>query len=125
MPPTEPELTDVTLAVLAGGEGTRMGFAKGELNIDGRPILSHLLERFAWPGWTLLVTAPGREHPSGWEGFTREVSDPEAGQGPLRGVLTALEQARMPGSPSKTTGFPTFTPFSATENSRSPAFAGG
>ena len=94
MPPREAEVDDVTLAVLAGGEAKRMGFAKGELRLGDRPILVHLLERFAWPGSTLVVTAPGREHPPGWERFTREVADPAGGQGPLRGVLTALENAR-------------------------------
>jgi molybdopterin-guanine dinucleotide biosynthesis protein A len=82
-----------TLAILAGGEGSRMGKPKGELVIDGRPIIQYLLDRFAWDGPTLLVTAPGREHPPGWERFTREVVDPVSGQGPLRGVLTALENA--------------------------------
>jgi molybdopterin-guanine dinucleotide biosynthesis protein A len=84
---------DVTLAILAGGEGSRMGFPKGELRLDGRPILPMLLDQLAWEGPTLLVTAPGREHPSGWEGFGREVVDPVGGQGPLRGVLTALENS--------------------------------
>ena len=70
-----------------------MGRAKAELVIDGRPIIHYLLDRFAWDGPTLLVTAPGREHPPGWERVTREVVDPVAGQGPLRGVLTALENS--------------------------------
>jgi molybdopterin-guanine dinucleotide biosynthesis protein A len=86
----------VSLAVLAGGEGSRMGFAKAEMKWRGRPILHALLEQFDWPGPTLLVTAPGREHPRGWDRFTREVADPTAGQGPLRGLLTALEQAAAP-----------------------------
>jgi molybdopterin-guanine dinucleotide biosynthesis protein A len=86
-------MRDVTLAILAGGEGSRMGYPKGELRLGGRPILPVLLERFAWEGPTLLVTAPGREHPTGWERFTGEVSDPVAGQGPLRGLLTALENS--------------------------------
>lgn len=81
----------ITLAILAGGEGSRMGRPKGELVVGGKPILGYLLERFNWPGPTLLVTAPGREHPPGWELFSREVSDPVTGEGPLRGVLTALE----------------------------------
>jgi molybdopterin-guanine dinucleotide biosynthesis protein A len=84
---------DVTLAILAGGEGSRMGYPKGELRLGGRPILPVLLERFAWEGPTLLVTAPGRQHPTGWERFTREAADPVAGRGPLRGVLTALENS--------------------------------
>ena len=87
-------MTDVTLAILAGGEGSRMGMPKAELRIGGRPILEHLLGRFAWEGPTVLVTAPGRERPTGHELFDREAIDPVVGQGPLRGVLTALEQAR-------------------------------
>jgi molybdopterin-guanine dinucleotide biosynthesis protein A len=89
----------VTLAILAGGEGSRMGTPKGLLRIgpdDGQPILTYLLHRIAWRGPTLLVTAPGREHPPGWERFDREAADPEAGGGPLRGVLTALEHAATP-----------------------------
>jgi molybdopterin-guanine dinucleotide biosynthesis protein A len=82
-----------TLAILAGGEGSRMGKPKGELVIHGKPILEYLLERFDWPGPTMLVTAPGREHPSGWTKFSREVVDPVFGKGPLRGILTALENA--------------------------------
>jgi molybdopterin-guanine dinucleotide biosynthesis protein A len=84
---------DTTLAVLAGGEGRRMGRPKGNLILDGHPILERLLDRLVWPGPTLLVTAPGREHPSGWRLFTNEATDPVSGQGPLRGILTALENA--------------------------------
>ena len=83
----------ITLAVLAGGEGRRIGGPKGELTVDGRPILERLLNRLAWPGPTLLVTAPGREHPPGWRLFTNEATDAVAGEGPLRGILTALEHA--------------------------------
>ena len=86
-------MTQTTLAILAGGEGSRMGRPKAELRIGDRPILSYLLDRFRWDGPTILVTAPGRERPPGAEGFDREVSDPVTGEGPLRGVLTALEAA--------------------------------
>lgn len=73
-----------------------MGMPKGMLELGGRPIVKYLLSRFAWPGPTLLVTAPGREHPPGAARFDREVPDPEAGLGPLRGVLTALEHLHTP-----------------------------
>jgi molybdopterin-guanine dinucleotide biosynthesis protein A len=86
-------VSQCTLAILAGGEGRRMGRAKALLEVRGQPILSYLLERIAWPGATMLVTTPGRERPPGWEQFGREVVDRVAGQGPLRGVLTALESA--------------------------------
>jgi hypothetical protein len=48
MAPTQ--LSQTTLAILAGGGGTRMGRAKGLLEIRGKPILEYLLERFDWPG---------------------------------------------------------------------------
>ncbi len=92
----EPSDHGVTLAVLAGGEGSRMGRPKASLRVGGRPILDYLLDRFAWPGPTLLVTAPGRERPPGARRFGREVVDPAAGLGPLRGVLTALEHLTTP-----------------------------
>lgn len=87
---------DTTLAILAGGEGSRMGKPKGLLRIGGLPILRYLLRRLQWSGPTLLITAPGREHPPGWELFGGEVADPVGGLGPLRGMLTALEHARTP-----------------------------
>ena len=96
MSPDRPDLSDVTLAVLAGGEGSRMGRPKAELRVAGVPILLHLLRRFDWPGPTLLVTAPGRERPPAYEQFSREAVDPSFGQGPLRGILTAVEQAPTP-----------------------------
>lgn len=83
-----------TLAILAGGEGRRMGGPKGLLRVGGKPILDYLLDRFRWNGPTLLITAPGREQPPGAGRFTQEVIDPVAGEGPLRGILTALEAAK-------------------------------
>src|SRR5437016_62554 len=89
-------MTPTTLAILAGGEGSRMGKPKGELLVGEQSILRYLFGRFAWDGPTLLVTAPGREHPPGWEMFTAEAIDPVANLGPLRGMLTALEHATTP-----------------------------
>ena len=102
--------TDVTLAVLAGGRGARMGRPKGLLTVGGRPVLAHLLDRLAWPGPTLLVTAPGREHPPAWDRFDREATDPTADQGPLRGVLTAVESATTPVVVIVTVDMPGVTP---------------
>jgi molybdopterin-guanine dinucleotide biosynthesis protein A len=86
-------MQNCTLAILAGGEGSRMGKPKGLLTVGELPILEYLLEKFGWSGSTMLVTAPGREHPPGWKRFDKEFVDPIAGLGPLRGVLTALEKA--------------------------------
>jgi molybdopterin-guanine dinucleotide biosynthesis protein A len=89
-------VSDITLAILAGGEGSRMGKPKALLTIGQTPILEFLLNRFAWTGPTMLVTAPDREHPPGWNRFTSECVDPVPGLGPLRGVLTALQHAQTP-----------------------------
>jgi molybdopterin-guanine dinucleotide biosynthesis protein A len=91
MMPKVTQPTDrVTLAVLAGGEGSRMGLPKALLEVAGRPVLTHLLEKVDWPGPTVLVTSPGRQRPPGADGFDVEASDPVAGEGPLRGIHTAL-----------------------------------
>ena len=73
-----------------------MGMPKANLTIDSRPILEYLLDEISWPGPTLLVTAPGREHPPGWQRFGMEACDPETGGGPLPGVLTALQHLTTP-----------------------------
>jgi molybdopterin-guanine dinucleotide biosynthesis protein A len=82
--------------MLAGGAGSRMGGPKADLVIQGKPILRYLLDRFGWPGPTMLVTAPSRRSPRGCEAFEREVVDPIDGGGPLRGVLSALENLATP-----------------------------
>ena len=71
-----------------------MGRDKAGLTINGEPVLTRLLRRLAWTaGPTLLVTAPGRDPPTGAEGFDVQACDTVAGEGPLRGLLTACEHA--------------------------------
>lgn len=108
------EFADITLAILAGGAGSRMGRPKGELAIGGKPILEWILSNLRWSGPTLLVTAPGRKRPPGWRRFDVEVSDPVAGLGPLRGIITALENART----DRLIVSPVDMPFMAAENVR-------
>jgi molybdenum cofactor guanylyltransferase len=87
------DVRETTLAILAGGESSRMGISKAAMEIDRKPVLSWLLDQIKWTGPTLLVTAPGREHPPGADRFDCEACDPTAGLGPLRGILTAVEKA--------------------------------
>jgi len=87
------ELSDVTLAVLAGGVGRRMGGPKANLQLAGRPILAWLLDRLQWPGPRMAVTAPVVPDLPGKDRFDRVAIDPIDGLGPLRGILTALENS--------------------------------
>src|SRR5215212_5763684 len=70
--------------------------AKGLMKIGNKRILEYLLTKFAWLGQTVLVTSPGREHPPGTEAFDLEVSDPVGGLGPMRGLLTTIENISTP-----------------------------
>lgn len=90
------DLSLVTLAVLAGGRGDRMGLPKSWIPFGRKPVLAWLLERMRWAGPTMLVSAPAVAHPPGSELFHCEVVDPVDGLGPLRGVLTALEHLATP-----------------------------
>jgi len=107
---TSPEPATVTLAILAGGAGSRMGLPKSHLEIHGQPILQYLLNQFRWPGPTLLVTSPGRQNPPAASLFGREVSDPIPDQGPLRGLLTTLEHSTTPLVLACTTDMPLVRP---------------
>jgi FdhD protein len=82
-----------TLAILAGGASSRMGSPKSHLTFQNKPILKHLLDELSWPGPTLLITAPEREHPPAHHLFNRELIDPFPNMGPLGAFLTALENA--------------------------------
>lgn len=88
------DFADVTLAILAGGAGSRMGKPKSLLTIGGVPILEHLHRRLAFPGPMMLVTAPGRERPPGHALYSAEVSDPVLDAGPMMGILTAARATR-------------------------------
>jgi molybdopterin-guanine dinucleotide biosynthesis protein A len=90
------DLSIVTLVVLAGGHGNRMGSPKAWLELERRPILDWLLDRMQWAGPTMLVSAPSVVHPPGCELFDRELVDPVDGLGPLRGILTALNELSTP-----------------------------
>src|SRR5689334_1084766 len=83
--------SDVALAVLAGGAGSRMGGPKQGLRIGGEPILARLARRANWSGPKVLVLGVAGEAGEGAEMFDVVARDEVAGEGPVRGVLTAVE----------------------------------
>ncbi len=86
------EYPDVTLAVIAGGKGERLGgVAKGLLVLEGRPVLEHLLALSPLFGDVLLVA----NEPAPYARFNlRTVADPIRGRGAPGGVYAALHAAR-------------------------------
>lgn len=87
-----PEFPDVTLAIIAGGEGRRLsGVPKGLLAVDGRTVLERLLEVSARFGDVLLVA----NAPEPYARFgLRTVADVVRGKGAPGGVHAALVAAR-------------------------------
>lgn len=97
---------DVTLCVLAGGEGRRMGGRdKGLVAWHGRPLVAHVLARLApqcgavmvsanrhLPDYqALLADAIGQQSACAQgDGLTVQVDDPDlpAASGPLAGIVT-------------------------------------
>ena len=90
----EAALLDVTLAILAGGQGRRLGgVPKGLLLRDGRPLLAHLLTLAPRFADSVLVTS----YPEPYQHFgVRTVADVVAQRGAPGGVHAALATARTP-----------------------------
>jgi molybdenum cofactor guanylyltransferase len=87
-------LLDVSLAILAGGRGRRLGgLPKGLLLRDGRPLLAHLLALSPKFAEVLLVTSESTPY----RGFpVRMVADVISDRGAPGGVHAALVHAATP-----------------------------
>ncbi|ATB29693.1 molybdenum cofactor guanylyltransferase [Melittangium boletus] len=88
----EGEFPEVTLAVIAGGQGSRLGgVAKGLLEVEGRTVLERVLALGSCLGDTLLVAnVPGPYARFG----VRTVGDVVPERGAPGGVHAALEGSR-------------------------------
>ena len=77
--------------LLLGGQSTRMGTAKADLDWDGTPLAVHMAEvlRSAVAGPVVAVAAPEQAVPALPEGVEL-AHDRVAGEGPLRGVEAGL-----------------------------------
>ena len=87
-----PRARDVTLAILAGGRGERLGgVAKGLLTVEGEPVLARVLRLAGLVGDVLLVA----NTPEPYARFgVRTVGDVVPGRGAPGGVHAALVGAR-------------------------------
>lgn len=88
---------DITGLVLAGGQGRRMGGVdKGFVELDGRPLIAHVIARFAPQVATLVVNANQNAERYATFGYP-VVADAIGGYaGPLAGLHAGLEVATTP-----------------------------
>lgn len=85
----------ITGLVLAGGQGRRMGSVdKGLVMLDGRPMVAHVLERFAPQVDDVLINA--NQHAAEYAAFGHPVIADAIGgyAGPLAGLHVGLTHAR-------------------------------
>jgi molybdopterin-guanine dinucleotide biosynthesis protein A len=81
--------------VLAGGEGTRIGGRKAFVDLSGRPLIAHVIDRLA-PQVSRIAINAGDDPDFAAFGLPL-VPDAEPGLGPLGGILAALRWAREEG----------------------------
>ena len=86
--------SDVTLVLLAGGAGSRMGKKKDLVRVQGKGLVEWMLGRMAWRGPTMLVGPADRSHVEGQERMDTVVHDLKGGEGPLRGLEAAMAGCR-------------------------------
>ena len=88
---------DVTGIILAGGQGRRMGTVdKGLVELAGRPLVTHVIERLAPQVGSLIINA--NQNASRYATFGYAViADAITGfAGPLAGLHAGLEAAQTP-----------------------------
>lgn len=79
-------------AVLCGGASRRMGRDKALLEVDGRPLALRVADALRRAG-AVAVTAVGGDLPALAALGLPAVADLSPGEGPLTGILTALDAA--------------------------------
>jgi molybdenum cofactor guanylyltransferase len=88
---------DISALILAGGRGRRMGGEdKGLLDVGGRALIEHVLDRVRPQVGAIMISA--NRNRAFYEGFGLPVlADPlEDYQGPLAGMLAGLDAVQTP-----------------------------
>jgi len=85
---------EITAVILAGGEGSRMGgIDKGLLELNGQPLIKHVMARIAPQVAQLIISANRnveRYQSYGYPVITDQMTD----KGPLAGILSALQHCQ-------------------------------
>ncbi len=85
-------------AVLAGGQGRRLGMDKARLQVEGRAVLDHILSTLLgmFPEVMLVVQSGDSPLAAAQGERVRVVADIIPGKGPLVGIYTALQHSSAP-----------------------------
>ena len=86
----------ITVAILAGGEGSRMqGRDKGLIELAGKPLVAHVVEALSGQAGTMLICA--NRNAEDYARFGTVVADALPGyRGPLAGIAAALAHCATP-----------------------------
>ncbi len=86
-------MTNITIAINAGGRSTRMGSDKALLEVGGRPMIEHIIEQTKGLGEQIIITnTPERYAHLGLPMFGDALPD----KGALGGLYTAIQVAAQP-----------------------------
>ena len=85
---------DVTAVILAGGKGRRMdGEDKGLIEIDGRPLVEYVIKAIEPQVETIILNANRNQQQYSRYGYPVIADELADYQGPLAGILIALQNA--------------------------------
>lgn len=90
-----PLVPAVTGAILCGGQGRRLGGRdKGLVNLAGRPLVSHVLDRLQDQVDAVVLNANRNQDQYSKLGYPVIADETTTFEGPLAGMLAVLEQCR-------------------------------
>lgn len=82
---------DITVVILAGGQGSRMsGLDKGWLNLEGQPLISHILNSLRRQSENIIINANRNLNQYAEYGYPVLKDSMTGFQGPLAGMLAAM-----------------------------------
>jgi molybdenum cofactor guanylyltransferase len=92
-----PDSPPFTVAMLAGGASRRMGTDKAliDVDLDGEPMGARVLVAAILSGASEVLAVGGNEQELTAQGWSY-IADSWPGEGPLGGLITALEQSSWP-----------------------------
>ena len=87
--------SDITAVILAGGRGSRMGgIDKGLIELNGKPLIEHVISAVAPQVETLIINANRNLNAYAAFGYPVITDSMEDYQGPLAGFLAAMDAVK-------------------------------